>query len=31
MATTSIQWSGIVADPRFQALHKKKLSFLFGP
>ncbi|HEX5640482.1 MAG TPA: DUF485 domain-containing protein [Burkholderiaceae bacterium] len=30
MATTSIQWSGIVADPRFQALHKKKQSFLAG-
>lgn len=30
MASTSIQWSGIVADPRFQALHRKKQSFLTG-
>ena len=30
MASTSIQWSGIVADPRFQALHRKKQSFLSG-
>jgi hypothetical protein len=31
MASTShIEWSGIVADPRFQALHRKKQSFLTG-
>jgi uncharacterized membrane protein (DUF485 family) len=30
MASTSIQWGGIVADPRFQALHRKKQSFLTG-
>jgi uncharacterized membrane protein (DUF485 family) len=30
MASISIQWSGIAADPRFQALHKKKQSFLAG-
>jgi uncharacterized membrane protein (DUF485 family) len=30
MSSTSIQWSAIVADPRFQALHKKKQSFLAG-
>jgi len=30
MASTSIQWSEIVADPRFQALHRKKQSFLSG-
>lgn len=30
MASTSIQWSAIVADPRFQALHRKKQSFLTG-
>jgi uncharacterized membrane protein (DUF485 family) len=30
MASTSIHWSGIVADPRFQALHHKKQSFLTG-
>ena len=30
MASTSIQWSGIVADPRFQALHRKKQAFLSG-
>jgi uncharacterized membrane protein (DUF485 family) len=31
MASTSrIEWSGIVADPRFQTLHRKKQSFLTG-
>ena len=30
MATTSIQWGAIVADPRFQTLHRKKQSFLTG-
>jgi uncharacterized membrane protein (DUF485 family) len=30
MATTSVQWSEIVADPRFQVLHKKKQAFLTG-
>jgi len=28
MASTSLNWSGIVADPRFQALHRKKQTFL---
>ena len=28
MASTSLNWSGIVADPRFQALHRKKQRFL---
>ena len=30
MASTSIQWGAIVADPRFHALHRKKQSFLTG-
>ena len=30
MATTSMAWGEIVADPRFQALHRKKQSFLTG-
>ena len=30
MASTSIQWGGIVADPRFQVLHRKKQAFLTG-
>lgn len=31
MATaSSIDWNAIVADPRFQALHRKKQSFLWG-
>ena len=28
MTSTSLNWSGIVADPRFQALHRKKQTFL---
>lgn len=30
MVSTSIAWSRIVADPRFQDLHRKKQSFLTG-
>ncbi len=31
MATaSSIDWNAIVADPRFQALHRKKQGFLWG-
>ncbi|HOX88768.1 MAG TPA: DUF485 domain-containing protein [Burkholderiaceae bacterium] len=31
MATAaSIDWSAIVSDPRFQELHRKKSSFLWG-
>jgi uncharacterized membrane protein (DUF485 family) len=30
MSTNSIQWGAIAADPRFQALHKKKQAFLSG-
>ena len=28
MAMTSLQWGAIVADPRFQVLHRKKQAFL---
>jgi uncharacterized membrane protein (DUF485 family) len=27
---TSLEWGAIVADPRFQVLHKKKQAFLAG-
>jgi uncharacterized membrane protein (DUF485 family) len=30
MATAAIQWSKIEADPRFQALHRRKSAFLWG-
>jgi uncharacterized membrane protein (DUF485 family) len=30
MASSSLQWSAVVSDPRFQALHRKKQSFLAG-
>lgn len=30
MATESIQWSKIEADPRFQTLHARKSAFLWG-
>ena len=30
MTSNSARWSGIVSDPRFQALHRKKQSFLTG-
>ena len=30
MAMTSLEWGAIVADPRFQVLHKKKQAFLAG-
>lgn len=30
MATQTIQWSKIEADPRFQRLHAKKTAFLWG-
>ena len=29
-ATAALDWSAIVADPRFQALHRKKTFFLWG-
>ena len=28
MAMTSLEWGAIVADPRFQVLHRKKQAFL---
>jgi uncharacterized membrane protein (DUF485 family) len=28
--TANMNWSAIVADPRFQALHRKKTAFLWG-
>jgi uncharacterized membrane protein (DUF485 family) len=30
MAGTSVNWSAIDADPRFQALHARKSRFLWG-
>jgi len=30
MASKTINWAAIDADPRFQRLHKKKTSFLMG-
>jgi uncharacterized membrane protein (DUF485 family) len=30
MALTSLEWGAIVADPRFQVLHRKKQAFLTG-
>ena len=30
MAKAEMNWAAIDADPRFQALHKKKLSFLWS-
>jgi uncharacterized membrane protein (DUF485 family) len=30
MAMTSLEWGAIVADPRFQVLHRKKQAFLTG-
>ena len=30
MAMTSLEWGALVADPRFQVLHKKKQAFLAG-
>ena len=27
---TTLDWQRIVADPRFQALHRKKTTFLWG-
>ena len=30
MATETIQWSKIEADPRFQTLHARKSAFLWG-
>jgi uncharacterized membrane protein (DUF485 family) len=29
-AVTALDWKAIVADPRFQALHRKKTVFLWG-
>jgi len=26
----SVDWDAVIADPRFQALHKKKTAFLWG-
>ena len=28
--TASVDWKAVVADPRFQALHRKKTGFLWG-
>lgn len=28
--TASVDWNAVIADPRFQALHRKKQSFLTG-
>ena len=28
--TARLDWKAIVADPRFQALHRKKMAFLWG-
>jgi uncharacterized membrane protein (DUF485 family) len=28
--TNSVDWNGVIADPRFQALHRKKNAFLWG-
>lgn len=30
MSATTLNWAAIDADPRFQALHRKKSSFLWG-
>lgn len=30
MSNTEMNWAAIDADPRFQALHKKKLTFLWS-
>ncbi len=30
MPTTSVNWSAIDADPRFQSLHARKSTFLWG-
>ena len=30
MANTEMNWAAIDADPRFQALHRKKLTFLWS-
>ena len=30
MATPEMNWAAIDADPRFQALHRKKTAFLWG-
>jgi len=30
MSKAEMNWAAIDADPRFQALHKKKLTFLWG-
>lgn len=29
-ATTTMDWDAVIADPRFQALHRKKSAFLWG-
>ncbi len=29
-STAKVDWNAIVADPRFQALHRKKTAFLWG-
>jgi uncharacterized membrane protein (DUF485 family) len=29
-ATTTMDWDAVIADPRFQALHRRKSAFLWG-
>ena len=29
-ATKTMDWDAVIADPRFQALHRKKSAFLWG-
>lgn len=29
-ATTKMDWDAVIADPRFQSLHRKKSAFLWG-
>jgi uncharacterized membrane protein (DUF485 family) len=29
-ADNTVDWDAVIADPRFQALHKKKTAFLWG-
>jgi uncharacterized membrane protein (DUF485 family) len=29
-AKTAVDWDAVIADPRFQALHKRKSTFLWG-
>ncbi len=29
-ANTTVDWDAVIADPRFQALHRRKTTFLWG-